>query len=546
MPRKQDPSAYAVMVYAPLNGQTAFEITGSGFGRKEAGSVVEFSSKGQKVRTVGATDASVILWKDDRITLKFPSKISADLLRVTTALKTTEIPINEAYDYEWFSVVSNQPGSQAPPLAVAVDPAHRVWIIQEFHTFFNFWDPATGRVRQLNIPRPSDEVVLAPIDGAQRAPQNLTRRGPFASIFLGKNTRTPLSQVGEDMKVDSLGYVWFTQGGGNHYTGEYPNKSRIVRYDPDAPEGKRFRVFTLPGDNQQIIGLAFDQKRKCVWFTTSAHAVENYIENGKLIQMKQNFPAKIVSFDPEQVPFTTGREPLDYSRASKQLICKEGESDALCYREYPVPGGEFSTIVPAHVAVDGSGFVWYTAYWGGNYLGRLDPKTGKFERYPLSKPVGTSAPVNGQPVPFGAGPWEITRTVNGDIAFTEYFDSTVARLRMDGLGEHCQQLNREGKNPCIDEWVVPDANLNNENVHSLALDAKGNVWFTQGAKMGAPNLKTSVGYVTRDWGRIVKLPPLSLLVEDFFSGAGIAVDPGNNDVWFADYDKMRIGRLRKR
>lgn len=537
-----------VALYTTNPARTAFEVTGENFGSPQENSVIEITPKGSAPLVFKSTASEIVLWKDNRITVKV-EKVIAQGGAVRVKKGNAEIlsePITETFEYSWYSMPSTQ-GSSAPPLAVAVDKKGRVWINQEFHTHLHVWEPATEKVRHIEIPLPSREVVTSDIGAEGSNPSDLTRGGPFSSIFLGKDTRTPISQNGEDIKVDREGNVWFTQGGGvrsDQY--RYPNKSRVVRYDPDAPEGKRFRVYTIPGDNNQIVGLAFDEKRDRIWITADSHDLENYIEDGKLVQIKERVPAKLISFDPDRVPYTDGTTE-DYTRASKKLFCApDVANDRECYHEYPVPGGDFLTHTAAHLVVDPSGDVWYTAYWGGNYIGRLDPETSKFQRYPLPKPVGTSAPVNSI-APFYAGPWEIKRAPNGDLGFSEFFDTSVSRFKMNRLGKECLTLKND-KNPCIDTWVIPESSLEKNRVHSVAYDEKGNLWFTHsgGGKDSATLTNTSIGYVSSDWSMIIKLPPLRLFTGDYFSGSGITVDGWRGDIWFGDYDQKRLGRLQRR
>ena len=61
----------------------------------------------------------------------------------------------------------------------------------------------------------------------------------------------------------------------------------------------------------------------------------------------------------------------------------------------------------------------------------------------------------------------------GDIVFCEFFDSTVGRFRMARLGDPaCLSLNAQGRNPCIDEIVVPGVDLKHHQMHSIAFDSR--------------------------------------------------------------------------
>lgn len=168
--------------------------------------------------------------------VRLPQGAGSGRLRIETpAGKSRDVRL-EVYRYEWFDIPPT-PGTNAMPLAIARAANGALWINQEFHLDLQRFDPATGSVTGIPIPRPP-------------------MPGPFALSLLGSDIQTQISGAGEDILVDPSGRVWFTQGGGYLYNGKHPNHSRIVRYDPMAPERKRFRVFNVPGDWNQVIGLA--------------------------------------------------------------------------------------------------------------------------------------------------------------------------------------------------------------------------------------------------------------------------------------------------
>src|SRR4030095_8360264 len=98
---------------------------------------------------------------------------------------------------------------------------------------------------------------------------------------------------------------------------------------------------------------------------------------------------------------------------------------------------------------------------------------GGVEEFPLPAAIGRQPPVPA----IGSGPWQILTAANGDVLFNEHFDNTPRRFRIEPLGDPaCTQLDAAGRNPCIDELDVPDADLERQTVHSIALDALGNLW----------------------------------------------------------------------
>ena len=81
-------------------------------------------------------------------------------------------------------------------------------------------------------------------------------------------------------------------------------------------------------------------------------------------------------------------------------------------------------------------------------------------------------------------------------------------------------------------------------LHSIAYDKKGNLWFTPTASNVTDN-NLSIGYLTSDWQDIVMLSPLKYFeAKDSTHSAGIAIDPVTGDIWFAEFERERIGRLK--
>lgn len=474
------------------------ELTGSGFGSAGPGHGLELRS-GAARALLPSTDPRVLEWRDDLVRLALPADARSGRVRVLTPAGASPFLRVDVFAYDWFDIPPT-PGTNASPLAVAVGPDHRVWVNQEFHLEFQVLDPAVGSVVGLPIPKP-----VAP--------------GPFASRIFSDH-RTQTSECGEDILVDPQGRVWFSQGGGYLYDGQHPNHSRVVCYDPDAPAGTEYRVYNVPGDGNEVIGLAWDEARGRIWLT-----------NGGLLS-----GAKIASFDPERVPWNNH---FAFNVPLNDQVCGPGEPTDDCWQVFELPDPKSQ---PGHLLVHPNGDIWYTAYWG-NAIGRLEPETGVIEEYPLPPAIGTSDPV----WVVGSGPWQLLLAPNGDLVFCEFFDSTVGRFRMARLGDPaCLRLNAQGRNPCIDELVVPGVDLRHHQMHSLAFDAEGRLWFTQHTSRDQLASTASLGFVTADGRAIVKLPSLAAYdPDDAPSAAGIAIDPLTGDLWFAEFWRQRIGRLRR-
>ncbi len=475
--------------------QTTLTIPGSGFGQAGPGSSIIARIGGQRI-TIPSTAAAVVSWEDEKIVLSVDEFVRSGSIRIRTPEGISPPSRVDVFSYDWFDIPPT-PGTNGVPLSIEVDGEGQVWVNQEFHLEFQHLDPVAGVVTGLAIPKPPNP-------------------GPFATTLFGDH-RTQTSVLGEDVLVDPQGRIWFTQGGGSLYSGAYPNHSRVVCFDPHAQPGNEWRVYNMPGDWNEIIGLAWDEPRGRMW------VAQGSLETGPIL----------ASFDPERIPYDNH---FDFSTSLMHQVCEEGEPTDDCYRVYRLPPGSKH---PAHMVVDDHGLIWYTAYWG-NRIGVLHPESGRIIEYPLPEPIGLGDPV----WVVGSGPWQMVEAPNGDIIFCEFFDSTIDRfIARRALDPDCRSLNGEGRNPCIVEWVVPGADLRNQRVHSIAYDLEGRLWFTQSAVAEGD---TSLGFITADWQTCVRLPDLNAFpARTYADGAGISVDPTTGDIYFCEFKRQRIGRLHK-
>lgn len=495
-PAHFDPPTTDTPVVASIRGST-LTITGASFGEPSADSALIVNRNGSRL-VIPSTAPIIESWADTSIVLTIDDRAVSGTARVKTADGVTEPIRVDIFEYNWFDVPPTQ-GTNAHPLTIAVGDDGIVWVNEEFHRAFQRLDPQTGVVEGLPIPMPPDP-------------------GPFASTIFSDH-RTQTSSLGEDIMVDPQGRVWFTQGGGYLYSGAHQNHSRIVCFDPDAPSEDAYRVYNVPGDWNEVIGLAWDEQRQRMWFAAGG------LVTGSMI----------ASFDPEEVPFDNH---FDFSESLDHQVCRPNEPDASCYRVYEL---ENATGQVAHLEVDDNGLVWFTEYWG-NAIGVLEPTTGRMRNFPLPDPIGESEPV----IIVGSGPWEILKAPNGDIIFCEFFDSTIGRFDVTRLLDaDCLELDADGRNPCIREWVVPGVDLVHQQVHSITYDLDGNLWFSQHGTED-PATESSLGFITPDWEHIVVLPSLATFPGNSAATAdGVAVDPTTGDLYFCEFWRKRIGRLHR-
>lgn len=491
----------AISIYSRRWRAASIVLRGSGFG---SGDAARYALTGGRIMP---DDPRVRLWRDDLILIEQNRPVRGGIASVRTAAGRGARRF-VTYDYTQYA----QPaGSRLGlPLSVAADTTGCVWVFGEFHTQqFAYFNPATETICVVGIPHASDPY--------------------FAWVAAGGPETTHTSALAETTLVDTHGRVWLAQGGWYLYSGAHQNRSRVISFDPRAPWDWRFRIFNIPGDNQQVTGLAWDARRGRIWYTANRTI---------------DAPARIGNFDPERVSF---HNKFNFSTSLEDQLCAPGEADdGACFREVPLPERNFGL---GHLAVDATGGVWYTGFWGTcsqeegcTELGRLDPETGSIDRYPLSKSIGRSATAR----LVGPGPWELRVLPNGDVVFNEFFDNQIVRLPAQRIGDpQCRVLDPETlTNPCLVEVTVPDADSESQVTHSIEVDAMGRIWYSLADADPAATESPwggSLGYIDTD-GRIVRLPSLRRF--GIATPNGLTIDD-RGDVWFGNFLARELGRLRR-
>ncbi len=196
LPAAAQPSIDGTIV-AAIVGQP-LTIAGSGFGERDSRSSLALI-QGSEMRQIPAISDEIVNWTDRKIVLRLPQGARSGRVRIKTAAGESRDTRLEIYRYEWFNIPPT-PDTNAMPLAIARATNGTLWINQEFHLDLQRFDPATGRVTGIPIPRPP-------------------MPGPFGMELLGNDIQTQISMAGEDIIVDPGGRVWFTQGGGYLYKG---------------------------------------------------------------------------------------------------------------------------------------------------------------------------------------------------------------------------------------------------------------------------------------------------------------------------------------
>lgn len=500
-----------IAVHSAATAITSVAVYGSGFGFPARTASIQFKDQltRSKWRTLPSLDARVRKWEPSRILCDLPGRFSAGQIRIRTRQGISAAAgWSEAYEYSSYPLPVS-PHGEGNPLAVQLSDDGRLWINQEFHTAFFFFDPQANRVS--SIPSPG------------RATK------PFGMFWNGADIATDISSLGEEVMVDPQGFVWFSEGGGFVYGGRNTNRSRIIRFDPDAPLAEAYRVYLVPGDRNEVMGLAYDTRRRLVWFTQKARGPN---------------PAKLIGFDPDSTPYLSRFSGEDLSGIEEFPLPSSADD-----RWWELSIGQ-RTYVPGHIAMDAEGDLWYSGFWGRGdpdsgqaEIGRVDPDTGSLDTFPLPRTIGQSFAA----AIVGPGPWSMQFAANGDVVFNRYFDSTISRFDRSRLGDPaCTELAADGANPCIRDFVLPSIDRQRQTLHSLVVAADQRVWFTLADEWddSATPSTASVGYLDAE-GLPTLLPPLAAFAEGVpFSGAGIAVG-STGEIWFAEFLSNRIGKLRR-
>ena len=471
------------------------EIHGQGLGSAMPTSFLLYRS-GSHTHRMQSTSPKVTLWTEHRIQVQLPENAPSGNLVVVNAGGRSAPAKVEIYAYDWFDIPPTA-GTNASPLSITVDDQERVWVNEEFQRAFQRLDLATGVVTGLAYPMPTDP-------------------GPFASTIFSDH-RTQSSILGEDVIVDPYGRIWFTQGGGSLYSGIHANHSRVVCVLPDEPGGPEFRVYNVPHDWNEVIGLAWDPVREWIWFA------EGSLASG----------SRIVGFDPEEIPWDND---FDFSTSLDHQAGHPGLESDHVFHYFDVPN---TTAHASHILVHSNGDLFFTEFWG-SAISRLQPFSGGFTSYPVPASISRALPS----YVVGAGPWQILEAPNGDVIFNEFFDSTITRFDITRADDPTAQvLDAQGVNPAMEDRVVPRYNSHEDTLHSMAYDEEGRLWYTLHTQ-DIPGLGAAVGYLNADWGNMTRFAPMDATEGTrAWSAAGIAMSPTTGDLFLAEFWRKRIGRL---
>src|SRR5262245_55354277 len=155
----------------------------------------------------------------------------------------------------------------------------------------------------------------------------------------------------------------------------------------------------------------------------------------------------------------------------KTLARPTGKATRVIYTEYDLPR---DVIQPHDVVVDRDGIAWYSSF-GEQYLGRLDPRTGKVTEYE----VGKNKP--GFPTGFLA----LRTDVEGNLWMGNMYQATIVKF--------------DPKTTKFATWTLPkDQNIDAAQVNMVSPQAAyvdGKVWTQNNGFAGVHRLELKTGKI---------------------------------------------------
>jgi len=300
------------------------------------------------------------------------------------------------------------------PLDVTFTSDGSIWNSSEFSS--SLGDIPASKSKQMLFPDPTD-ISSKPF--AYCSTSHTPRCQASATSALGERT------------ISANGRIWFTQGGWQFYTCTVgpsqptcpTNRSEVVSFDPMT---KKFCTYTVPGTDNEVVGLASTGTA----LATTIWYLETNVESGH---------PSLDSFNPADIgDGCPGTSTESYSLAGE-------------IRQIVWPGN----VEPAQIAVDPAGqYLWVTNFWGLS-ISRVDMSTGAIARYRL---VADGSRANSL---FGPEPWQVTSDA-GYVYAIDYGDSNLVRINK-ATGQ-------------IDQDKIP-LTSDVESGYGLALSA-GKLYFT--------------------------------------------------------------------
>ena len=201
-----------------------------------------------------------------------------------------------------------------------------------------------------------------------------------------------------------------------------------------------------------------------------------------------------------------------WSYALKTLPRPKGRSTRVVITEYDLPR---ETIQPHDVVIDNDGIAWYSSF-GEQFLGRLDPKTGKASEYPvpMHKP--------GYPTGFLG----LRTDKAGDLWLGNMYQATM--VKFERKSETFKYF------PLPPEQNIDAAQVNMVSPQSSHVDGK--VWSQNNGFAGVHRLDLATGQI-ETWEPFKDAPKGE--PHNIYD----VVPDSKNNVYFTDFRQKHIGRI---
>jgi streptogramin lyase len=201
-----------------------------------------------------------------------------------------------------------------------------------------------------------------------------------------------------------------------------------------------------------------------------------------------------------------------WSYELKTLPRPKGRSTRVIITEYDLPR---PTIQPHDVVLDGDGVAWYSSF-GEQFLGRLDPKSGKATEYPI--------PLHKPGYPTGLLGLRTDKA--GDLWLGNMYQATIVKF--------------ERKSETFKFWQLPpEQNIDAAQVNMVSPQSShvdGKVWAQNNGFAGIHRLDLASG-------KIETWEPFKDAPKGEPHNVYDVVPDSKNNVYFTDFRQKHIGRI---
>jgi len=229
------------------------------------------------------------------------------------------------------------------------------------------------------------------------------------------------------LTVDKNGFVWLSETQFNE----------IVMFNP---KNSTFKQFSIPTPGAVPGGLTIDNNGN-IWFTEE---IGNKI--GRLIP-STGIVTEFQIPTNNSIPIQVAADQHGTIWFTESKAGKIGSLDASNGTLNEFTPSNSTLLGPTGLVVDSEGEVWFTEH-AGNHITNFNPATRAFKSYPL---------LNNQSYPFGL----VFDQPRDRIWFVEHIGNSIGTLDLN--------------NGRYDTFPIPNPS---SDVQLLAIDSKGNVWFT--------------------------------------------------------------------